>query len=575
MTTTSNDPLRYAGFWPRLGSLLLDFLIQLPLIAITFWGIYKYRLFNLYAIVPSTLFRLFYSVYLVRRYGGTPGKLIAGISIRKPGGEPVGYREAFLRYFPEFVFGLLIIISFIISTLHMSDAEYYALSFMDRMKRINELGPFWSKPLSIVQNIWVWGELIILLTNRKRRALHDFIAGTIVIHSRPKKNNACGQYVTEGQAKITTKKIAARCFFIFVGIIIVVVIAGIIIFQIIKYQVFVTPKELNQSFRSSNYLQKDIFLEDERLCKVTDIAFGKFDPNSELTIGVAGMKGALLLNTDLSKKVFIPFNEVSEHADIIKTNDSFYFLSRRGELFNRKTAFIDHTGKTLWTYGGEKRAVDDTAVGDLDGNGKLEFAVGFNGGDGIHLLDQSGKKLWEKSDGNVWHVEIADINNNGNFKIVHSNAASEIIVRNKNGEVVSKSSPFQYMSDFSLVNWPNRTSRKVILVSEAKFIKLLDFDGKVISSYPAPKCYNRGEARGTVVNLKENQPPYFAVAVEFRHWERTLLYVYNSAKELVYQENIPCSCASIAGLQKQNSKEESLLVGCTGTIFQYNLKQTK
>jgi uncharacterized RDD family membrane protein YckC len=186
----ANNKLRYAGFGPRLGALLLDFLIQLPLLAITFLCIDKYRLFSLYSIIPDTLFGLFYSVYLVRRYGGTPGKLIAGISIRKPGGEPVGYREAFLRYLPDFVFGLLISISFIISTLHISNAEYYALSFMDRSKRISQLSPFWNKPLGIVQEIWTWGELIVLLTNRKRRALHDFIAGTVVVHIKTVEKTA-------------------------------------------------------------------------------------------------------------------------------------------------------------------------------------------------------------------------------------------------------------------------------------------------------------------------------------------------------------------------------------------------
>jgi uncharacterized RDD family membrane protein YckC len=46
-----------------------------------------------------------------------------------------------------------------------------------------EFAPRWYHPLQIVQNIWVWGELIVLLTNRKRRAIHDFIAGTIVVHA--------------------------------------------------------------------------------------------------------------------------------------------------------------------------------------------------------------------------------------------------------------------------------------------------------------------------------------------------------------------------------------------------------
>ena len=32
--------------------------------------------------------------------------------------------------------------------------------------------------------IWIWSELIVMLTNRRRRALHDFIAGTVVIRRR-------------------------------------------------------------------------------------------------------------------------------------------------------------------------------------------------------------------------------------------------------------------------------------------------------------------------------------------------------------------------------------------------------
>jgi uncharacterized RDD family membrane protein YckC len=180
-----DDPLRYAGFWPRFCSLFLDAIIMIPIGGLTLWASSKYRLFDVYYFVPEVLFGLFYSVYLVKRFGGTPGKLIMGIRIRKLDGGPVGYREAFLRNLPDFIFSILASTALLFPLFHMSDAEYFSLSFAERSRRLIELAPSWYRPLQWIQNIWFWGELIVLLTNRKRRALHDFIAGTVVVHTSP------------------------------------------------------------------------------------------------------------------------------------------------------------------------------------------------------------------------------------------------------------------------------------------------------------------------------------------------------------------------------------------------------
>jgi uncharacterized RDD family membrane protein YckC len=169
-----------------LASLLLDCIVMAPLSALVLWADSRYRLFSLYYLVPGTLIGLFYSVYLVRRFGGTPGKLIMGIRIRKLDGDPVGYREAILRYLPDFVFGVLMTIAMLGPQLRMTDAEYHSHSFMDKARMINELAPGWYKPLRLIQNVWIWGEFLVLLTNKKRRALHDFIAGTVVVHVPPK-----------------------------------------------------------------------------------------------------------------------------------------------------------------------------------------------------------------------------------------------------------------------------------------------------------------------------------------------------------------------------------------------------
>ena len=185
-TLMNADTLRYAGFGSRLASLLLDMVVMMPLMALSFWASAQFRLFQVYYFIPGILFGLFYSVYLVRRFGGTPGKLIVGIRIRKLDGEPVGYREAFLRFLPDFILATLMSTAFIVAVFHMTDAEYHSLAFMERTKRMVELAPSWYKPLHWIQIAWAWGELVVLLTNRKRRALHDFIAGTVVVHASPK-----------------------------------------------------------------------------------------------------------------------------------------------------------------------------------------------------------------------------------------------------------------------------------------------------------------------------------------------------------------------------------------------------
>jgi uncharacterized RDD family membrane protein YckC len=171
----------YAGFWRRLGALLLDFVITLPITALVLSTAGLYRLFYLYYFVPGILFSLFYSVYLVRRFGGTPGKLLAGLQIRKVDGTEIGYREALLRYLPEAVLNCLLQIALISSVIAMTDSEYISLGFLDRAQRMVELAPAWRGPVNVLNQIWIWSEFVVMLTNRKRRALHDFIAGTVVI----------------------------------------------------------------------------------------------------------------------------------------------------------------------------------------------------------------------------------------------------------------------------------------------------------------------------------------------------------------------------------------------------------
>lgn len=178
-----NNVLHYAGFWRRFAAYWLDFLIFVPAIGLSFWLGEKSRLFNLYSYLPWLVFGLWFHVYLVKRYGGTPGKLMLKIRITRVDGSPVSYREAILRHSVLFVLSTLQSIALIIATFSMSDSEYLSLSFMARSQRLVEISPSWYQPITLLMNIWIWSEFVIMLTNKRRRALHDFIAGTVVVRA--------------------------------------------------------------------------------------------------------------------------------------------------------------------------------------------------------------------------------------------------------------------------------------------------------------------------------------------------------------------------------------------------------
>ena len=69
----------------------------------------------------------------------------------------------------------------VLAAMAMTDADYFALPYHDRINQLTALRPPWTGYATIAASVWVYSEFIVMLTNEKRRALHDFIAGTIVI----------------------------------------------------------------------------------------------------------------------------------------------------------------------------------------------------------------------------------------------------------------------------------------------------------------------------------------------------------------------------------------------------------
>lgn len=174
----------YAGFWARLGSLLLDGLFMIP------FGILIHYLnsqsLNMYyfTFMISIIFSLWYQVYLVKVYGGTPGKLLAGIKIIRIDGNEIGWEEAIMRHI---VLLLISIFSIIVEFSALSQADeyfYQSLNWYQKQSYLVSLAPDLFMIQVWITNIWVYSELIVLLTNKRKRAIHDYMANTVIIKQK-------------------------------------------------------------------------------------------------------------------------------------------------------------------------------------------------------------------------------------------------------------------------------------------------------------------------------------------------------------------------------------------------------
>ena len=172
--------LEYAGFWPRAGAMVLDLVIVAPIALVVHWLLPPGSAHPVLVIAPHVVFSCLYSVYVVYRFGGTPGKLIMRLRITSLDGMPVTFPQALLREAPGLLLGAMVSAGFAIAAWRIG-LTVPMLADRETVRQVEAAAPAWSRFLVVVEQIWIWSELIVMLTNRRRRALHDFIAGTVVI----------------------------------------------------------------------------------------------------------------------------------------------------------------------------------------------------------------------------------------------------------------------------------------------------------------------------------------------------------------------------------------------------------
>ncbi|HEX8236682.1 MAG TPA: RDD family protein [Abditibacteriaceae bacterium] len=171
----------YAGFWPRFCAGFIDFLVFLPFLIANLWLGSLSKTLAILFVVPTSIFYVAYEVYFHGRFGQTLGKRAVGIRVVTQEGTPISWNQALVRSSVSIVFSLLTMAASLIAYLHFPYAQYNALGWWQRQTKLADFFPSWGHTVSTASSIWSWSEVLVVLFNKKKRALHDFMAGTVVI----------------------------------------------------------------------------------------------------------------------------------------------------------------------------------------------------------------------------------------------------------------------------------------------------------------------------------------------------------------------------------------------------------
>jgi uncharacterized RDD family membrane protein YckC len=163
---------KYNTTGARIAAAIVDYIVFIPL---SFLDEYLFAEFSgktslliLWTIVSLSLFQI-YSIIMHGQYGQTLGKKAMSIKIvTYPVELPISYKHAFIRDLP---YTILIFLNILLSVLLIL---YPELIFNSSLMSIVGI-------LGFAGIFWILLEIVTMLFNDKKRAIHDIIAKTIVI----------------------------------------------------------------------------------------------------------------------------------------------------------------------------------------------------------------------------------------------------------------------------------------------------------------------------------------------------------------------------------------------------------
>lgn len=173
--------MNYATFGQRFVALLIDAAIFVAISLLFALLLPVSKVADVSAYLLTAVAIQAYVVVGHGLFGQTLGKHLTGIRVVGIERQSITWGQAWLRSSVDVLFAIVSTLLYVSAVARIPDAEYFPVEWLQRAENLAARHPSWSCWVDRIALVWFWGELVVMLTNSRRRALHDFLAGTVVI----------------------------------------------------------------------------------------------------------------------------------------------------------------------------------------------------------------------------------------------------------------------------------------------------------------------------------------------------------------------------------------------------------
>lgn len=169
----TDDNLKYKTGQKRFWAALIDGLVFIPFALVDMYvrsHFYDKPTLCIW-VAFMTVLTIVYSVFFHYRYGRTLGKWVVGVKVVNiDETKNITLKQSLLR---DSFYVILETLALIYLAFQMAMSNLTTIELLDNFDSFG----------GTIALIWVLLELVSMLTNDKRRAVHDFIAGSVVIRT--------------------------------------------------------------------------------------------------------------------------------------------------------------------------------------------------------------------------------------------------------------------------------------------------------------------------------------------------------------------------------------------------------